>query len=61
VNHAAPLRLSEKLTPRRSVSSDSSVWLSDGGGLTLFTPVDLGLTGFSRVARRHPRTFGVTS
>jgi hypothetical protein len=59
---ATGLRLSEKLRSGDSVSSDSSVCLSDGGGLTLFTPVDfVGLTGFSRVARRHPRTFGVTS
>jgi hypothetical protein len=34
-------RLSENLGFRRSVSSGSSVWLSDGGGLTLFSPVDL--------------------
>ena len=34
-----PFRLSENLTVRRSVSSGSSVWLSDGGGLTLFSPV----------------------
>ena len=36
-----PIRLSENLTDRRSVSSGSSVWLSDGGGLTLYSPVDL--------------------
>ena len=48
------IRLSENLVARRSVSSGSSVWLSDGGGLTLFSPVDLsGLTGFCRVARRR--------
>jgi hypothetical protein len=34
-------RLSENLTPRRWVSSGSSVWLSDGGGLTISSPIDL--------------------
>ena len=49
------VRLSEKLGFRWSVSSGSSVWLSDGGGLTLFSPADLvwDLTGFRRVARRR--------
>src|SRR5579884_3259007 len=35
------IRLSENLVPRRPVPSGSSVWLSDGGGLTLYSPVDL--------------------
>jgi hypothetical protein len=61
-NEPAPAaRLSENLTWRRSVSSGSSVWLSGGGGLTLFSPVelicDLGLTGFCLVARRRPRIY----
>jgi hypothetical protein len=38
----APVRrLSENLMPRRAVSSGSSVWLSVGGGLTLYSPVEL--------------------
>jgi hypothetical protein len=54
-------RLSENLTPRRSVSSGSSVWLSDGGGLTLFSPVDL--VGSDRLLPCRPpppRIAGVT-
>ncbi len=54
-------RLSENLTARRSVSSGSSVWLSVGGGLTPYSPVDLcGLTGFCRVARRRRGSASVT-
>jgi hypothetical protein len=34
-------RLSENLTVRRLVLSGSSVWLSVGGGLTLYSPVGL--------------------
>jgi 2-keto-4-pentenoate hydratase/2-oxohepta-3-ene-1,7-dioic acid hydratase in catechol pathway len=33
--------LSETLVARRSVSSGLSVWLPGGGGLTLYSPVDL--------------------
>ena len=37
----SPIRLSENLISRRPVSSCLSVWLPGGGGLTLFSPVDL--------------------
>ena len=51
--------LSERLR-LGSVMSDRSVWLSVGGGLTLFAAVGRGLTGFRCVARHRPRTAGVT-
>jgi hypothetical protein len=36
------IRLGENLiVPAVGVSSGSSVWLWDGGGLTLYSPVDL--------------------
>lgn len=45
-----------------AVTSGRPVWLSGGGGLTLFAPVGLlGLTGFCCVARRRQRTIGATS
>lgn len=40
-------RLSENPRPRRPVRSGSSVWLPDGGGLTLYPPVDLEVCGFA--------------
>jgi hypothetical protein len=41
--------------------SGGSVWLSVGGGLTLFVAVGhCGLTVFGCVARHRPRTAGVT-
>ena len=57
---ASALSLSERLVVG-SVLSGRSVWLSAGGGLTLFVAVDqLGLTDFGCVARHRPRTAGVT-
>ncbi len=44
-----------------SVTSGWWGWVLGGGGLTLFATVDpWGLTGFRCVARRRPRTAGVT-
>ena len=57
---APAIRLSENLTPRRSVSSGSSVWLSDGGGLTLFSPVDRWSDRLLPCRPPPPRIAGVT-